>query len=105
MKKITLIILTALIFTSLSFGQDILDDPIFAPVLPDVIARGNAFTSSAHGYGALFTNPAGFSMDDGSFTLLSASISPYFPLTEENVKGFSERKDYSVHKWETFAND
>ena len=88
MKKIILMILTAFIFIGVSFGQDILDDPIFAPVLPDVIARGNAFTASAHGYGALFTNPAGFSKEDGSFTLLSASANPYFPLNADNIDGF-----------------
>lgn len=88
MKKIILIILIASILTSFSFGQDILDDPIFAPVLPDVIGRGNAVTATAHGYGALFTNPAGFSKEDGSFTLLSASVNPYFAPTPDNIDSF-----------------
>ncbi len=79
MKKIILIILITLLLTGFTFSQT-LDDPIFAPVLPDVVARGNAFTASAHGYGALFTNPAGFSMADGSFTLLSASNYGFSPL-------------------------
>lgn len=89
MKKLILIILTAFLFTGFTFGQT-LDDPIFAPVLPDIIARGNAFTATAHGYGALFTNPAGFSKEDGSFTLLSASLNPYFAPNEENIDGFTE---------------
>lgn len=88
MKKIILIILITFIFAGLSFGLDIMDDPLFAPVLPDVIARGNAFTATAHGYGALFTNPAGFSKADGSFTLLSASINPYFAPNAENIENF-----------------
>ncbi len=90
MKKITLIILITIVFTGFSFGQTILDDPLFAPVLPDVVARGNAFTSSAHGYGALFTNPAGFSKANGSFTLLSANINPYFAPNQSNIDGFIE---------------
>lgn len=93
MKKIILLILITLLFTGFTFGQTVYDDPLFAPVLPDVIARGNAFTASAHGYGALFTNPAGFSMADGSFTLLSASINPYFAPNEENINGFIEAFD------------
>ncbi|MCD6397976.1 MAG: hypothetical protein J7L71_10595 [Spirochaetaceae bacterium] len=88
MKKITLLILITLILTGFSFGQTILDDPLFAPVLPDLVARGNAFTSSAHGYGALFTNPAGFSKAGGSFTLLSANINPYFAPNQDNIDGF-----------------
>ena len=88
MKKIILIILIVSIFTGFSFGQDILDDPIFAPVLPDVVGRGNAVTATAHGYEALFTNPAGFSKADGSFTLLSASVNPYFAPTSENIGNF-----------------
>ncbi|MCK5153056.1 MAG: conjugal transfer protein TraF [Spirochaetales bacterium] len=88
MKKIILLILIACIFTGFSFGQDILDDPIFAPVLPDVIGMGNAVTATAHGYEALFTNPAGFSKADGSFTLLSASVNPYFAPTAENIDNF-----------------
>lgn len=88
MKKITLIILIAFLFIGLSFGLETMDDPIFSPVLPDIIARGNAVTATAHGYGALFTNPAGFSKVDGSFTLLSASINPYFAPNSENIKNF-----------------
>ncbi|MDA3941074.1 MAG: hypothetical protein PF693_17490 [Spirochaetia bacterium] len=88
MKKIILLILIAFMFVGFSFGQDILDDPIFAPVLPDVIGMGNAVTATAHGYEALFTNPAGFSKADGSFTLLSASVNPYFAPTSENISNF-----------------
>ena len=88
MKKIILIILIAFMFVGFSFGEDVLDDPIFAPVLPDVIGMGNAVTATAHGYEALFTNPAGFSKADGSFTLLSASVNPYFAPTAENIDNF-----------------
>jgi len=88
MKKIILLILIAFIFVGFSFGQDILDDPIFAPVLPNVIGMGNSVTATAHGYEALFTNPAGFSKADGSFTLLSASVNPYFAPTPDNISNF-----------------
>lgn len=88
MKKMILIIFAIFIFAGFSFGKT-LDDPVFAPVLPDIIGRGNAVTSTAHGYGALFTNPAGFSKDDGSFTLLSTSINPYFFPNSKDIDGFS----------------
>ncbi len=87
MKKITLLILITFIFAGLSFGET-KDDPIFAPVLPNVIGMGNAITASAHGYGALFTNPAGFSKEDGSFTLLSVNANPYFIPNKKDIEGF-----------------
>jgi F plasmid transfer operon, TraF, protein len=90
MKKIILIIFITLILTGFSFGQTILDDPLFAPVRPEVIARGNAVTATVHGYDSLFTNPAGFSKEDGSFTLLTLNANPYFAPTAENMDGFTQ---------------
>jgi len=88
MKQITVLILTILLMATVVAFAETKDDPIFAPILSDIIARGNAFTSSAHGYGALFTNPAGFSKADGSFTLLSANLNPYFAPNQDNIDGF-----------------
>ncbi len=84
MKKNFLILLIVIVAAGTSFA---LDDPLFAPVLPEIIGQGGAFTANAHGYGALVTNPAGFSMKGGSFTLLSANVSPYFLPTEDAIKG------------------
>ncbi len=84
MKKISILLILFIAFAGSSFG---LDDPLFAPVLPEIIGQGGAFTANAHGYGALVTNPAGFSMKGGSFTLLSANIGPYFLPTEQAMKG------------------
>ncbi len=86
MKKIILLILITLLLTGFSFAQTI-DEPLFAPVFPEIIAQGGAFTANAHGYGALITNPAGFSMKGGSFTLLSANMGSYFLPDEAAMNG------------------
>ena len=86
MKKITILIILFITLAGFSFGQTS-DDPLFAPVLPEIIGQGGAFTANAHGYGSLVTNPAGFSMKGGSFTLLSANIGPYFLPTEQAMTG------------------
>lgn len=90
MKKITIFFLAFIITAGASFG---LDDSLFAPVLPEVIGQGGAFTANAHGYGALVTNPAGFSMKGGSFTLLSADVGPYFLPTKDAIKGVQALMD------------
>ncbi len=69
-------------------------EPEFRPRLPEIMAQGTSFTANAHGYGALFTNPAGFAMaGEGDFTLLSvigaARINP-FQLSEDMDKLDSE---------------
>jgi hypothetical protein len=83
MKKYTRfsIILTilALLAAPALFGQETYDSPLFAPVTPEVTAQGGSFTAVARGYNSLFTNPAGFSRDGGSFTLLSANATAYVP--------------------------
>lgn len=82
MKKIAILLILAIVAAGASFG---LDDPLFAPVLPEVIGQGGAFTANAHGYGALVTNPAGFSMKGGSLTILSMNMGPYFLPTEDTI--------------------
>jgi len=90
MRKIFLILLIVIVAAGTSFA---LDDPLFAPVLPEVIGQGGAFTANAHGYGALVTNPAGFSMKGGSFTLLSANAGPYFLPTNDAINGVKALMD------------
>ncbi len=53
-------------------AADIREIP-FVPMSPQVMGRGESFVAEAHGYDALFFNPAGFSRDNGSFTLTSTS--------------------------------
>jgi len=90
MKKIFLILLIIVISAGTSFA---LDDPIFAPVLPEIIGQGGAFTAKAHGYGALVTNPAGFSMKGGSLTILSLNLGPHLIPDDTVVTGIEDFMD------------
>lgn len=76
-KKLTGLCVSLVLCTGLIYAE-IIDSAPFAPVTPEVIGQGGSFTAIAHGYNSLFTNPAGFSREGGSFTLLSAALSPYF---------------------------
>ncbi len=94
MKKIVLILVIVIIAAGSSFAQSVVkDDPLFTPVLPEIIGQGGAFTANAHGYGALVTNPAGFSMKGGSFTLLTANVGPYFLPTKKALEGMRALTD------------
>jgi hypothetical protein len=55
-----------------AFAATISEIP-FVPLGPEVMGMGGAFVADAHGYNSFFFNPAGFSRDQGSFTLLDAS--------------------------------
>jgi hypothetical protein len=90
MKKILLIfiILIFVVFSAAAAEGDIIDSAGFAPVTPEVIGQGGSFTAIAHGYNALFTNPAGFAMDGGSFTLLSATGTSFFIPSEGDIENF-----------------
>jgi len=90
MKKILLIftILTFTIFSAAAAEGDIIDSAVFAPVTPEVIGQGGSFTAVAHGYNSLFTNPAGFARDGGSFTLLSATGTSFFIPGEGDIENF-----------------
>jgi len=63
-------------FSGLSLGAEELKtylEPEFRPRLPEIMAQGTSFTANAHGFGSLFTNPAGFAMKGGDFTLLATN--------------------------------
>jgi hypothetical protein len=92
MKRILIITLALALASASLFAVDY-DSPVFRPVTPEVTAQGDSFTAVAHGYNSLFTNPAGFARAGGSFTLLSATASPYFIPTEEDVEGLSMLAD------------
>lgn len=90
MKKILLIftILTMTLVSAFAADGDIVDSTAFAPITPEVIGQGGSFTAISHGYNALFTNPAGFAREGGSFTLLSATATSYFIPEEEDISNF-----------------
>lgn len=87
MRTVALISILLLI-TGIVFAEDY-DSPLFMPVTPEVTAQGGSFTAVAHGYNSLFTNPAGFAREDGSFTILSASPASYFVPDEATINAFS----------------
>lgn len=92
MKKMLLTALIIALLPVLGFATDF-DSPVFNPVTPEVWGQGGSFTAVAKGYNSLFTNPAGFAREGGSFTLLSATASPYFVPSEEQVTALSEIGD------------
>ncbi|MFO7848704.1 MAG: hypothetical protein R6V67_01980 [Spirochaetia bacterium] len=88
MKKLIFILLIMVVVLPAAFAET-RDDFFFAPVSPRIMGQGNSFTAVADGYESLFTNPAGFARSGGSFTLLSATGSPYIPLEKmEDFTGF-----------------
>ncbi len=76
------ILLTAMFICVLTAGLVVaqtggkLEAP-FVPMSPEVMAQGGAFTANAHGYNALFYNPAGFAMPGGSLTVASSTVWVY----------------------------
>jgi opacity protein-like surface antigen len=93
MKKTLLIVMVMLVAALVSVPAADRDSPLFQPFTPEVLAQGNSFTAVAHGYNALFTNPAGFAREGGSFTLLSATATPYFVPTDEDIEGLQTLGD------------
>jgi hypothetical protein len=72
-KKMSLILISLFVLgTGALAAQDayVKEVPL-APMSPEILGQGGSYTSIAHGYNALFTNPAGFAAADGSLTLLS----------------------------------
>jgi hypothetical protein len=66
MNKRTAILLLAVFFSAVSVFAA--DEAAFLPMLPQIMGAGGDMTASAHGYAALFSNPAGFSRMPGDFT-------------------------------------
>jgi len=77
---LTLFCFFASIFPSLSYAGDLPYSPPFEPLSPKIWGQGGGYTAVAQGYEALFTNPAGFGMENGkkgrSITIVSAN--PWF---------------------------
>jgi len=68
MKKI---LLSLLILGVFSLSAEVIYEPGLENKFPEIMAQGGSFHAVSEGYGALFTNPAGFRSEKGELTLLS----------------------------------
>jgi hypothetical protein len=73
MKRITCVcmLLIAAAGGLLAAGE-VLEEP-FVPASPEVLAQGGSFVANAHGYNALFYNPAGFTVPGPPLTILGTT--------------------------------
>ena len=74
MKRLLAVLLLISVITLGAFAQTTYLQPTSIPVNPILAGQGGSFTANASGYNSLFKNPAGFAMDGGDFTLLSANV-------------------------------
>ena len=90
----TIMILLAVLSATAPYAEDkVLDSP-FVPVSPEVFAQGGSFVANAHGFNALFHNPAGFVGSDGSFTVLSSTAWLYAnPYRAFQIMGSSDSSE------------
>ena len=77
MKKIILSILLLIGSFALVFAQTTIVEKPFLPISPEVMGQGGSFIANAHGYNALFYNPAGFAMESGSLTIAGTTAWVY----------------------------
>jgi hypothetical protein len=89
MKRILFLLCTLCLLMPAAFSQDTVDDFLFKPLHPELLAQGNAFTAVAKGYHSLFTNPAGFGRKGANLTIVGVAPSLYFLPNEENIAAFS----------------
>lgn len=78
-KRLAIFITTIfLIAAGFAYSTDssLLEKP-FVPVSPEIMGQGGAFIADAHGYNALFYNPAGFARPEGSFTITDTTAWVY----------------------------
>jgi hypothetical protein len=71
MKRLLFVALLTLCFTVTLPAADIYELGL-SPVIPGLMAQGGAAVATARGWDSFFTNPAGFSRDGGTFTVLEA---------------------------------
>ncbi len=93
-KTLGIAVLLFALCSGSAFAATIAEIP-FVPMSPEVMGMGGAFIADTHGYNSFFFNPAGFSRDPGSFTLLDASTWIYarpdqlFSLAAQSLAGTS----------------
>lgn len=75
MKKLIAAMLMALA-GSAAFANTV-DEIPFMPMSPVTLGSGGTGLADAHGWDALFFNPAGFSRDPSAFTLSSSQVWMY----------------------------
>lgn len=70
-----------------------ISETAFMPMIPGMMGQGGAATATAHGWDSFFTNPAGYSRDGGTFTVLEAGAWLYtrpdqaIALAQEYIAG------------------
>lgn len=79
LRTLCLIVLSSLIPTA-GLQAETIFLPEFKPVTPVVQAQGGSYTAVAEGYNALFTNPAGFSLE-GSDLTFNFQQNTFLPLS------------------------
>ncbi len=72
-RKLLPIIALGLLTAGVAGAQSTFLEEPFVPMSPEVMGQGGSFVANAHGYNALFYNPAGFAAQEGSLTVASAS--------------------------------
>jgi len=76
MKRLTSVAAFLLCAAMALQAADVIETP-FMPMIPGVMGQGGAATASARGWDSFFTNPAGFSREGGTFTVLEAGAWMY----------------------------
>jgi hypothetical protein len=69
MKRFLSIAILALFAAAALPAADVFETP-FMPMIPGLMGQGGAAVASARGWDSFFTNPAGYSRDGGTFTVL-----------------------------------
>lgn len=83
MKKAAVALTLALGASSLFALDQVFLEPV-QPISPTLKAMGGVSTSNAHGYDALFANPAAFADEKVSLTFLSLETTAHLPLSGVN---------------------
>jgi len=93
MKRILFVLITlSVVFSSFTFAQGkSLVLPTLSPKDPETMGMGGAFIANPNGFNALLTNPAGFALGKGQFTLIDTSMWVYFRPSTENLKAIEEK--------------
>lgn len=91
-KALAISALISLFSIGSAFATDYVEIP-FVPMSPEVMGRGDSIVADVHGYDSFFYNPAGYSRDNGSFTLSTANAWVYsrpdqaFNLAQQLIAG------------------
>jgi len=101
-KAQTILITLILLLSAAGFNAfaDEIDSPL-RPASPQILGQGGCVVSTASGYDALFSNPAGFASSEGSFTYYTSS----FWLYANPLQAFLALVDSDSSALKTFMED